>query len=203
MKNVNYIINGILAIAVVILFVMYFTDQKNGTEVQSSANEGVSEGGLPVAYVNIDSLFTNYDYSKDLNEILIQQQENSRANIMQQARVLDADVKDFQKKYETNAFLSTERAQQQEQQLMKKREELQMLNERLSAELMEKQQKMNEQLRDTILSQLQVYNKEKKYQIIFSNAMGDNILLADEKYDITDEVILFLNKRYSPSLAKK
>lgn len=202
MKNISYVINGVLALAVIFLYIQTFSAKKAISEKQTVVpGESVSEG-LPVAYVNIDSLFTNYNYSKDLNEIFIQQQENARANVMQQARVLDADVKTFQKNYENNAFLSTERAQQEEQRLVKKRQELQDLDNRLSAELMEKQQKMNEQLRDTIVSQLQEYNKDKNYQIIFSNVMGDNILLADKKYDITTDVIEFLNKRYSPTVKK-
>lgn len=202
MKNISYVINGVLALAVIILYVMTFSAKKTTSTTETVVSGELPVEGLPIAYVNVDSLFTNYNYSKDLTEIFMQQQENARANVMQQARALDADVKNFQKNYENNAFLSTERAQQEEQRLMKKRQELQDLDNRLSAELMEKQQKMNEQLRDTIVSQLQEYNKEKNYQIIFSNAMGDNILLADKKYDITDEVIKFLNKRYSPSVGK-
>lgn len=202
MKNISYVINGVLALAVIILYVMTFSAKQITNTTETPASGESSAEGLPIAYVNVDSLFTNYNYSKDLNEIFMQQQENARANVMQQARVLDADVKSFQKNYENNAFLSTERAMQEEQRIIKKRQELQDLDNRLSAELMEKQQKMNEQLRDTIVSQLQEYNKEKNYQIIFSNVMGDNILLADKKYDITDEVIKFLNKRYSPAVGK-
>jgi outer membrane protein len=47
------------------------------------------------------------------------------------------------------------------------------------------QQRLNEQLRDTLVSQLRVYNKDKGYQVILSNTMGDNILLAGGCIDIT------------------
>ena len=41
----------------------------------------------------------------------------------------------------------------------------------------------------------------KKYDIILSKA-GDNILFADKKYDITQDIINGLNKRYKPSVKK-
>ena len=43
-----------------------------------------------------------------------------------------------------------------------------------------------------------VYNKDKKYDLILSKA-GDNILYAETKYDITQDVINGLNKRYKPA----
>ena len=73
MKNINYIINGVLAVAVVILFVMQFSGKKE-TSVSSpavSAGEGAIAGKLPIAYVNVDSLLENYNYAKDLNEIIL------------------------------------------------------------------------------------------------------------------------------------
>jgi len=55
---------------------------------------------------------------------------------------------------------------------------------------------MNEQLRDSIYKFLQSYNKDKKYQMIISNTMNDNIMVADPAYNITNEVVDILNKKY-------
>lgn len=199
MKNINYVINGVLAVAVIILFVMQFSGKKEAGIVHPSVNGDTLTGMLPVAYVNLDSLLTNYNYAKDLNDAILREQENSRANVMQKARALDAEMKDFQRKYENNAFLSRERAQQEQARLVKKQQELQEMDNRLSQELMAKQMKMNEAFRDTVVTQLQIFNKDKKYQIIFCNTAGDNILWAEQAYDITAELIAFLNKRYTPS----
>ena len=43
------------------------------------------------------------------------------------------------------------------------------------------------------------HNKTKKYDLIISKA-GDNILFADKKFDITNDVINGLNKRYKSTL---
>lgn len=200
MKNINYIINGVLALAVIVLFVIQFTGKKETGHHQSVAvgTEGV-EGLLPIAYVNVDSLLFNYNYSKDLNEVILKKQEDSRTNINQKANTLRADMQEFERKYQNNGFLTPQRAQEEQQRLLKKQQELQDLDERLTQELMIEQQRLNQQLRDTIVSQLKVFNQTKGFQMIFSNTMGDNILLANDSYDITAELIEYLNKNYIPS----
>ena len=197
MKNINYIINGVLAVAVVILFVMQFSDKKETRNVRPVASGENLTGTLPVAYVNVDSLLENYNYAKDLNEIILKKSENSRASVNQKATSLRSEMQEFQRKIENNAFLTRERAEQEQQRLLQKQQELQELDARLSQELMNEQQKLNEQLRDTVVAQLKVFNKDKGYQIIYSNTLGDNILLANDIYDITAEVLDHLNKNYS------
>jgi len=80
---------------------------------------------------------------------------------------------------------------------MRKEQDLQQLNAKLSQELMDVQQKVSEQLRDSINIFLKEYNKEKKFELILSNTSSDNILIANDAYDITKEVTEALNNRYS------
>lgn len=197
MKNINYVINGVLAVAVVILYIMQFSGKKGSSVTRTFASAGDTTALLPIAYVNVDSLLLNYNYSKDLNEIILKKQENSRANITQKARSLQGEMQDFQRKVENNAFLTRERAEQEQQRLLNKQQELQNLDNQLAQELMQEQQKLNEQLRDTVVSQLKAFNLGRGYQVVFSNTVGDNILLAGDSYDITGELLEYLNKNYS------
>jgi outer membrane protein len=203
MKNINYIINGVLAVAVIILFVLHFAGKKEAGIVTSPVTpEGGFSGVLPVAYVNMDSLLQNYNYSKDLNEVIMRKDENARANVNQQANQLRSEMQDFERKIANNAFLTRERAEQENQRLLKKQQELQAYNDRLSQELLAEHQKLTEQLRDSLVAQVKIFNQDKKYQIIFSNISNGNILWSENIYDITPELIVFLNKHYSPSGSK-
>ena len=74
MRNINYVINGVLAVAVVILYVMQFSDKKESGVTRTFAPTEDQTALLPIAYVNVDSLLLNYNYSKDLNEIILQVQ---------------------------------------------------------------------------------------------------------------------------------
>jgi outer membrane protein len=128
---------------------------------------------------------------------LIKKQEDSRLSINTKARQLQTEMSEFQRKLEANAFLSRERAEQEQSRLLKRQEDLRELDGQLSQQLMQVQQKMSEQLRDTINSFLKEYNKDQKYQLILSNTSSDNILYATEGLDITPEITDLLNKRYA------
>ena len=188
--------NAILAIAVIVLFWLVLSNKSNETAKQIvSGKNSVTVGKLPIAYVNIDSLLLNYQFAKDANESLIKKQEDSRLTVNTRARQLQAEMAEFQKKLENNAFLSRERAEQEQLRLQNKQKELQEMDGKLSQQLMQVQQKMSEELRDTINAFMKEYNKNNKYEMIISNTSSDNILYAAKGYDITKDVTKMLNER--------
>ena len=198
MKNLSLILNAVLAIAVIVLFVKVFSNNpKSPSEKAFYKNDSLNAGLLPIAYINVDSLLLNYQFAKEANESLIKKQEDSRLSINTKARQLQTEMSEFQRKLEANAFLSRERAEQEQSRLLKRQEDLRELDGQLSQQLMQVQQKMSEQLRDTINSFLKEYNNDQKYQLILSNTSSDNILYATEGLDITPEITDLLNKRYA------
>lgn len=152
---------------------------------------------LPIAYINVDSLLTNYDFAKDLNEELIKKTEDARMNLNSKAQALEKKVADFQKKIQTNAFLSQDRAEQEANRLQSEKDQLDQLNYKLQSDLAEEQAKMNARLSDTIRNYMKEYNEEMHFELIFTNTMYDNILLDAPKYDITNDVLQRLNARYA------
>ncbi|MDD3787078.1 MAG: OmpH family outer membrane protein [Petrimonas sp.] len=203
MKNsTSYIIGGVLAVALIVLYILFFTSRhssSNGQQAGVSLSD--STVNLPVAYVDVDSLLTNYNFSKDLNEALMRKEESSRATLNQKQNQLNAAAQEFQRKLQNNAFLSQERAEQEQQRILKMQQEYQQMAERISMEFQQEQLKLNAQLYDTIKVRLEEYNAIKNYEIIYSNTRGDNLLYAKKKYDITPDVIEFLNKKYGPATA--
>ena len=203
-EKIHYVIEAVLIIAVIVLFVFQFSGNKKSSNDGSNSTDSKasSESVMPVAYIDIDSLMQSYTYSIDLNEQLAKKLENSNANYTEKVRKLQADAAEFQRKYETNSFLSQERAQAEHDLIMKKQEELRTLEANLAQEFEEERFRMSEELRLTIIAQLLEYNKSKGYQIIYGKR-NDNILFAAESFNITAEVIEFLNKQYTASPATK
>ncbi|HEY5591538.1 MAG TPA: OmpH family outer membrane protein [Paludibacter sp.] len=196
MKNLSLILNAILAIGVVVLFWLVLGNKSAIANKQVVTwNDTISKGKLPIAYVNIDSLLLNYQFAKDANESLTKKQEDSRLTINTRARQLQAEMGEFQKKLENNAFLSRERAEQEQLRLQKKQQELQEMDGKLSQQLLQVQQRMSEELRDTINKFMKDYNKDRKYEMIISNTSSDNVLYAAKGYNITSEVTRLLNER--------
>ena len=58
---------------------------------------------------------------------------------------------------------------------------------------MQEQVKMQMQMADSINNFIKEYNKNKKYEVISNNT---STLYIDPSYDITNEVVDMLNKRY-------
>ena len=95
------------------------------------------------------------------------------------------------------AFMSRERAEQKQQQLLQKQQDLQDLEAKLTNDIMLENQQLNMQLADTLNSFLREFNADGRYHMIFANTGKDNILQAADSYDITAEVIEALNARYA------
>lgn len=195
MKITDYVIKPLLAFGLVLLFTQCKDQEKPKTEDIKSEPRAVSAGRLPIAYINQDSLLLKYNFAKDLNETMLRRVENARANLTEKSRQLEKEYAEFQRKLQNNAFLSQDRAEQEQQRLMKKQQDLQQLAQRLDQENMMEQQKMAIQMNDSVINFIKEYNKTKKYEMIFNNS---SLLYVNPEYDITNEVVTLLNKRYNP-----
>ena len=157
-----------------------------------------SGDGLKIAYVEVDSLMTQYTFAKDYSVTLQKKSNNARNTLNQKGNALQAAAANFQQKLNNNGFQSREQAASQQAAIERQQRDLQELQARLENELASETAKFNEALRDSLQNFLKVYNKDKKYDLILAKS-GDNILIADKKLDVTQDVINGLNKRYKPS----
>lgn len=199
----NYIVSGLLAVAVIILFILHFNSNSSSKEENGKNLSILNDSSitLPIGYVNVDSLLVNYNFAKDLNESLLRKEESTRATLNQRENQINSAAQEFERKLRNNAFLSQERAQQEQERIMKMNQEYQQLAERLSQEFLLEQQKLNLQMEDTIKVRIEEFNKTRNFEIIFSNISTSTLIYAKDKYDITDEVIQFLNNKYGPATA--
>lgn len=192
MNKIQISVNVILVAAVATLFVLFSTNSK----AETSVVEVAKSEKLPIAYLNTDSLLVNYLFAQDANEKLMKKQEDARLKLNTKLRTFQNEVADFQRKLENNAFLTRERAEQAQQALLKKEQELQELEAKLTEDIMLENQKLNAQLADTLTKFLEEYNADGRYHMILSNTAKDNVLFAIPGYDITEEVTKVLNARY-------
>ena len=187
-------------IALIVLFA-----QCAGNTDKQTTNAPAQAGGLSemkIAYVEIDTLLAKYNYCIDLNEAMVKKGENVRLTLNQKASELEKQKQEFQTKYQNNAYLSQERAQQEYNRIAKLEQDLQNLSNKLQSELMSENEKNSLQLRDSINAFLKEYNKTKGYSMIISNTGFDNLLYADSVYNITREILDGLNARYSSPVKK-
>ena len=157
--------------------------------------------GMKIAYIEVDSLMSQYKFCQEYTAVLQKKGNNARNTIAQKGKQLQAAAANFQQKLQNNGFTSREQAESVQAALQRQDQDLQELQGRLGAELDAETAKYNKALHDSLQNFLADYNKSKEYDLIISKA-GDNILLANAKYDITKEVVNGLNKRYKSTLSK-
>lgn len=193
MNKVQIAINVVLVAAVAALFAIVLGNKKECAAPIAAEKSEV----MPIAYLNTDSLLVNYIFAQEASEKLMKKQEDARLKLNTKARSLQSEMADFQRKLENNAFLSRERAEKEQQRLVKKQQELQELEAKLTEDIMLENQKLNMQLADTLTNFLKEFNADGRYHVILSNNAKDNILMATDTYNITNEVIDQLNTRYA------
>ena len=157
--------------------------------------------GLKIAYVDIDTLLINYDLWIELNDEMIRKEESVRATLNEKAKALQDDFEEFERKLNNNAFATRERAEAEQNRILKKREELEATSERLTNELAIENNKNSILFRDSINAYINDYNKTRGYNVILSR-IGDNILYIDNAMNITQEIIDGLNERHAQNKKK-
>jgi outer membrane protein len=164
-----------------------------------TANDSTASGSLKIAYVEVDSLMTQYEFCKEFTLILQKKSTNARNTLNSKGQALQNAMANFQQKLQNNGFTSREQAESQQAAIQRQQQSLQELQARLENELASETNKYNEALRDSLQHFLTDYNKTKKFDLILTK-QGDNILYASKRFDITNDVINGLNKRYKSTL---
>ena len=202
MKKTNFILNGLLALAIVLGFTQCAGNNNAATTSAPAAGAAAGSSNMKIAYVEIDSLLTKYNFWNDLSEQMLKKEENIRTTLNEKGKKLEAEAREFERKIQNNGFTSRERAEQEQARLMKQQQELQELQQKLANDLAAENQKNSLELRDSINSFLNEYNKSKGYDLIISNTAFDNLLYGNPAYNITNEIVEGLNARYNPSVKK-
>lgn len=185
-----------LSLATLSAFTLTSCDKSNSKmdEKPAAGAAASTAPGTKLAYVEVDSIMTQYTFCKEYSKILEQKGNNIQKTLAAKQQQLQVAAANFQQKIQQNAY-TREQAESVQAGLQKQNNDLQVLNQRLSNEFQAETEKFNKALHDSLQHYLAIYNKDKKYGMIFAK-QGDNVLYADKAYDITNEVVAGLNKMY-------
>jgi outer membrane protein len=209
MKNLYNLIIGILALAVIFLFIQlqslkgsikHSEGDENKQEVKPAISGNISAASaekLPdarIAYVNIDSLNAKYAYISDNDK-------NLKARQMALEGVIQSMTQKFQQDYESAqqsakagilppAEMEAKKASLERQQRDIEAKQVQMEN--LQVELQEKNEKMKSDIKEMLLG---LFKDKFDYILSYSNSLP-TILLVNPKLDITNQVVEALNADY-------
>ncbi len=201
MKKISIVISGV-ALATILGLGTSCNNAGTPSTASTTSSTSVAAGDMPIAYVNSDTLLSNYKLLDDLRKNLEEKRGKAEKQLAGQGAKLEEEMGSFQRRMQAG-MLSNNEAKSQQESLLKKRDDLMNLEKTLTAGLMEEEKLMNARLYDSLMNFLKDYNKDKKYKYILNHTKGGAIFLADEALDITKDVTKGMNERYEASKTAK
>jgi len=197
MNKANYILNGILVIAVIVLFLLYSNNNSNSAPAKQAervadTSVALNAPDFKMAYVNLDTVLLNYNLYKELEQKLVTEQKSAERRFQRDASVLQGKVNEYQENA-MKGLITRAEAEQTEAKLRQEQQNLMALEQQLNNDLMSREQEMQARLYDSIQKKIKTFNSDKKYSVILNNAFKQSILDAPYATNITDTVLTLLN----------
>lgn len=188
MKNISLILNGVLAVAVAILFYLQLSPK---TSEKGSGSAGPVD--LKIAYINSDTILKHYEYFKVNRDRLESKSKKLNQDFNTRAQTLQNDYEAYQRNL---GNLTIGQAKAIEEDLTKKQENLRLYQESLSQELSNDQAKMSQELYGKVTNFLKKYGEDKGIQLVLKYDPTSDVLFGGTALDITQDVLTGLNEAY-------
>lgn len=189
------VINLAMIVGILVLYVLYFTGKTNGTSAKMAGALEKSSGNISVAFVNNDSIMTNYELVKKMRADLESKSKRLLGEVASKQKTFEKDAAYFQEQVAKKA-INEQSAQEIYGQLQQNQQQIYSLNDKYTAELQQSEMDMNVALIDSIMNFLKRYNEKYKFDYILGFNKGGNILYANDTLDVTNDVIKELNAEY-------
>jgi outer membrane protein len=202
MKNLSAILSIVAFLGVAALFYMHFAGNKTTPAASATAPATTIVPSGKIAYIDIDSLESNYEYLKNKKEEFKNRQAQAESELERAAAKMQNDANSVQQKMQAGTLTKTEyedaqkRLEQMQQSLMTRKQAL-------TDQLMKEQDDFNKNLKNRLDAFLADYNKDKHYDYIFSYGNGGSILYTNKALDITKDVIAGMNAQIQNDGDKK
>ena len=169
--------------------------------IVSCDKKAAEVAAVKTAYVDTSELMKEYTATKDLDA-------KYKAKGEEKGRQLDAEINRF--KQEAQNFQAQAQAngqawaQQKGAELQRREQQLAQAQQALSQQLQQEGGAEMDSLVSNVKKIIKAYGKEKGYTYIYAtNDANPSILYAEDKLDITKEMIKLLNDKYKASATKE
>ena len=168
-----------------------FASCNKSTEGTNAAAPADNAAGNPAAavirYIDGDTLMAKYNLAIDINEAMLR-----RSNQLDNEQMKRGN--EIQNKYKNNGYLTEESFNADQNRLAKMQNDAQTYLAKLQRDAQNEMMQYQIQLNDSVQNFIKAYAKEKGYDVILYKASA---VYIDAKYDVTNDVIEGLNKRYT------
>ena len=149
---------------------------------------------IKIAYVDVEEVMKEYKGTKDVEEAMKVKSEKLKAELDSLVSGWEAKAREYQLKAKS---MSPKNRAQREQTLMQEQQAIGQRQQTIQQQVQKEGQENLKTLSKEINDFVKKYAKEKGYNFILGTT-GDNgtVMYGEEKADITDDVLVQLNKSY-------
>ncbi|WP_431243509.1 OmpH family outer membrane protein [Flavobacterium sp. P21] len=158
-----------------------------------SCNKTAEVKEVKTAYVDTSVLMKEYTEAKDLEAKYKAQAEEKGRQLQAEITRFKQDVANFQSQAQANG---QQWAQQRGAELQKREQQLGYAQQALSQQLQQESGVEMDSLISGVKKFIKDYGKKNGYAYIYGTGDAATVLYAEDKYDITKEIIKELNEKY-------
>jgi len=195
MKNLSLALNAVLFVLVGVLFYLHFSSKNNTGAQQIIQANGKSVAVPQIAYVDIDSFQTNYDFFKTKKAALEAKQKAMEAELGRSLSAFQSKIATLQQKAQT---MTEEEGMAAQQKLQMEQQQIEERKQAMEEQFMMETQNFNIALQEKMIEYLKKYNADGRYTYILPYSKETiNLLYVNPANDITLEVLKGMNDEYA------
>ncbi|MEZ5053178.1 MAG: OmpH family outer membrane protein [Chitinophagales bacterium] len=195
MKNISLALNTVLFLLVGILFYLHFSSKKQTATPQVIKSDGKNITVPQIAYIDIDSFQTHYDYFKTGKAKLEAKQKSMESELERSMSAFQAEYNSLVQKAQT---MTEEEGMAAQQKLMEKQQKIEERKQSMEMQFMKETQDFNVELQERIVAYLKKYNANGAYTYILPYSKETiNLLYVNDAYNITTDVLKGMNEEYA------
>ena len=193
MKNISTVLSILALVLIGVLFYLHFSSKAPAKHVASAPVTKSEAADFRIAYFDIDSLQSHFDYFKKVSNEMKARENAMTVELRTLENSYQRKIKEWLDRGANMTQAEGEAAQREYAQMQQRYQKRQM---DLEQELQKQKVDLMTDLRKKVEDYLKEYNKEKGYAFILSYEPGFMLYYKDTLYDVTTDVIAGLNEKY-------
>ena len=199
-KSTHQILYIILFVLLAVLYFIQFSSSTNNENIPTVEKElaiqPLNKGGLNIAFVNSDTVSKYYEFAKKIQKTLTTKRSEAEGQIKSKYFAYESLVQEFEK---ASPIMGDREKMEKAQKIRLLEQEIMQVEQQLSEQVSRQELELTQSYILKTNDYMQEIGKTLGYDYVMSYRVGGAMLYANERHDITNEIIKLLNERYESS----
>ena len=199
-KSTHQILYLILFFLIAGLYFLHFYNSKATKNISAVEKELIihplNEGSLNIAFVNSDTVSKYYEFAKKIQKTLTIKRSEAEGQIKSKYFAYENLVQEFEK---ASPIMGDREKMEKAQKIKLLEQEIIQVEQQLSEKVSKQELELTQSYIVKTNEYMQEIGKTLGYDYVMSYRVGGAMLYANERHDITTEIIKMLNERYESS----